>query len=453
MISRKRRVAAEVLLAVGVLALHMVLSPQRLGAEPPVDEAPILLRGSEGVRLPPEMAAKLGIATAEARPRAAAARARVLRLPGSVGLDPARLMRIRVRFAPAEVVEIGQVAEPPDRTRDARRELRPGDAVKKGDLLASFSSAEAAARKNDLFDAVVQLALDEEVLDKVEKAAGSVPEVVLLNARRTVVADQSAITRARQSLLIQGIPEKEIDAVRQAAREASKRKGKPETEEARKARESAWKRVEVTAPEDGTIIERNVTRHEVIADSPVIIFQIANLDRLLVLAQVPEEDLPALMALKPAQRRWVIRIAADPDGLALPGLIDDIGYLIDPTQHTAVIRGHIDNGEHRLRPGQYVTASIVLPAAAETVLPASAVVEEGRKTFIFIQPDAKKPYYEQRRVLVVRRGQDQVHVASALTPDQERQGYQLVRPGERVVTAGAIELRGLVEDLKAAEER
>ncbi len=39
-------------------------------------------------------------------------RTRPLVMPGSTALDPARLIRVRVRFAPAEVVEIGKIDDP-----------------------------------------------------------------------------------------------------------------------------------------------------------------------------------------------------------------------------------------------------------------------------------------------------------------------------------------------------
>ena len=54
---------------------------------------------------------------------------------------------------------------------------------------------------------------------------------------------------------------------------------------------------------------------------------------------------------------------------------------------------------------------------------------------------------------VVRRGQDVVHLRSVLTPDEVRQGFQAVRPGERIVTAGAVELKAALEDLQRREDR
>jgi multidrug efflux pump subunit AcrA (membrane-fusion protein) len=88
----------------------------------------------------------------------------------------------------------------------------------------------------------------------------------------------------------------------------------------------------------------------------------------------------------------------------------------------------------------------------DLVLPASAVVEEGGQNFVFVQPDTKKLFYEQRRVAVVRRGQDIVHLRSRLTAEQERQGFQTVRPGELIVTSGVVELKAILSGLKEREE-
>jgi cobalt-zinc-cadmium efflux system membrane fusion protein len=444
MIVTRLKTVAAVLLAVGMLGIGAGLSAQRLLADKQgPDEAPALVRGSgDGVRLPPNLAAKLGIQAAEVKARAV--QPRVLVLMGSLALDPDRLSRVRCRFTPAEVVEIGKSAE-----KDDNRPLRPGDKVHKGQLLAVFSSADVAQKKNDLLDALVQLRLDEEILERARLAKEAVPEAFLLKARRNVDADRSAVNRAVNTLKAWGIPQEDIDAVSKEAEEVSKRKGKRGP-----AVEKQWGRVELRAPEGGTIVERNIVPNEVHVDVTVNLFQIARLDRLMVVAQAHEDDLPALEALKPDQRRWAIRTKADPDAPAAPGRIEEIGYLIDPNQHTAVVKGFVDNSEGRLRAGQFITATITLtPAAGEVVLPAAAVVEDGRQAFVFIQPDARKGFYEQRRVAVVRRGQDVVHVRARLSPEQERQGLQTLRPGERVVTSGAVELKAVLDDLKAAADR
>jgi cobalt-zinc-cadmium efflux system membrane fusion protein len=442
MLKTKIKMAAGVLLVVGALGLGAGLCVQRVLAQRPgADEAPALVRGSDGVRLPADLPAKIGIRVAEVKPRAAA-RPRVLRLSGSTAIDPERLTRVRCRFAPAEVIEIGK-----PEGEGANRPLRTGDKVRKGQLLAVFQSATVGQKKNDLFDALVQLRLDEAILERAEKARDAVPEVFLLNARRSAQAGRSAVNRAVNTLQALGVPQEDIDAVSREADEVGKRKGKRDP-----AKDKQWARVAVRAPDDGTIVEGNVALHEVVVDITVNLFQIARLGRLLVIVNAPEEELPALNALRPEERVWSVRAAGAAAGLEGP--IEEVGYLKGPNQHTAVLKGHVDNREGRLRAGQFITATITLPpAAGEVVLPAAALVEEGRGAFVFVQPDARQSFYEERRVLVVRRSHDAVHVRSRLTPAQERQGLQAVRPGERVVTAGALELKALLADLKAREDR
>jgi cobalt-zinc-cadmium efflux system membrane fusion protein len=436
------------------------------------------------IRLPAQMRTTLGIQSAPVKARAAT-EPRVLHLTGSLALDPKQTWRVQARFAPCEVVEIGK-ADGQDRP------LQVGDTVRKGQVLAVVTSAEVSQKMHDLFSALVQLKLDEEILKRVEKAADQVTEVFLLNARRNVEADHNAIARALNTLKVWGIPDDEIAAVRQEARDAADRR-KPDTEEMRKARLDRWRKVTLRAPNDGIIVERNISLHEMVTDGTAKLFQIANIDRLLILAHVAEEDLPALQALDIRKTRGTIRqLQPDPDqlrrhgvtlsqlskvmgdknptqgrirliDLAGPtvnvpvrseGLLNKIGYVIDPAQRTALVEGTIDNKKHKLRPGQFIRLTITLPpAVAEVLLPSSALVEEDGQTFVFVQTDANKILCEQRRVLVVRRGKDAVHVRATLTAEQRRQGFQTVRVGDQIITAGALELKAILDDLKKAPDR
>ena len=161
-------------------------------ADPPAKEALAveLVAGKPNSLLVPEEVRKsLGIRKGNVDQIAVAekpTRTRPLVMPGSTALDPARLIRVRVRFAPAEVVEIGKIDDPhgsPGNIPPLRRELQAGDPVKKGDLLAVLFSVDVGNKKNDLFDALSQLRLDEEVLKRAEARSAAVPEVFLLNAQ------------------------------------------------------------------------------------------------------------------------------------------------------------------------------------------------------------------------------------------------------------------------------
>jgi cobalt-zinc-cadmium efflux system membrane fusion protein len=378
---------------------------------------------------------------------------RPLVLPGSTTLDPTRLMRVRVRFAPAEVVEIGQCS---DRGKDGyteSRELRSGDRVQKGQLLAVVYSVDVGSKKNDLIDALVQLKLDQEVLDRAEKAAvtGAIPEVFLLSARRDVEADRNAIARALNTLKTWGIPEEDIRAAQEEAERISQRKGQRD-----KGKEGQWARVELRAPDEGTIVERNFAVRDMVVDNTVNLFQVARVDRMVVVANAPEDDLPTL--LDPAfKRQWKVQtVGAKSDG-GIVGPIDEVSYLIDVNQHNAVVKGHIENPDNRLRAGQFVSATIELPPPKDVVeIPVAAVVDDGKQCVVFVQPDPAKPQYTLRRVVVTHRFEKSVFVRSELTeaerqlaPEEKEAGLLPKDPllnGERVLTAGVLELKKELED-------
>ncbi len=197
------------------------------------------------------------------------------------------------------------------------------------------------------------------------------------------------------------------------------------------------------------------------------LFQIAKVDRLTVLANAPEDDLPTLLKLPHELKRWTVRPLAEQRGGTTPaegiaGPIDDISYIIDNNQHNAVVKGHIDNpvdkdGLPILRGGQFVSCNIQLPPPPNVVeVPITAIVDDGRQCVVFVQPDANKPVFTLRRVKVVQRFEKTAFVRTKLTPKEqeltpEEKEMELLpprplRPGERVLTTGVLELKKELED-------
>ena len=86
-----------------------------------------------------------------------------------------------------------------------------------------------------------------------------------------------------------------------------------------KEEEIPWGRVTLRAPFDGVIIEQNVHKDEMVTDHTVNLFQIADVSRLLVIANCPEDDLPALEALQGGERRWTVRTAGAARPRDFPG--------------------------------------------------------------------------------------------------------------------------------------
>ena len=184
------------------------------------------------------------------------------------------------------------------------------------------------------------------------------------------------------------------------------------------------------------------------------LFKIADLQKLVALTYAYEEDLPDLLRL-PRPIPWQVRAATDvPEGVLTTGGVDLIGPIIDPNQHTALVMGRVDNpGPDRpLRAGQFITATISLPPPDNVVaVPATAVVETGSESVVFVQPDLKKPIYSMRRVAVTARKATEIDVLSQLLGNDGTR-YQALHPGEWVVTEGAILLKATLEDVQQREE-
>jgi cobalt-zinc-cadmium efflux system membrane fusion protein len=316
-----------------------------------------------------------------------------------------------------------------------------------------FSSVDVGNMKNNLIDAIYQLELDQEILDKAERNAGVVSEVLLLTYRKSVRSDINLINRTVATLLAWDIPDKDIQAVRDEAEEVKKRKGEHD-----KAKDALWDRVEMRAPDDGIIVERNLALGENVVDNTTNLFQIANVDQLYVYANVPEDDLPLLEKLPTDLRRWTVKtVGSDP----IRGRIDDVGYLIDPSQHTAVVKGHIDNPKGVLRGGQFITATVELPPPPDVVeVPIDAVVDDGQQSVVFVEADAAKHYYTMRRVELTQRFDKTAFVRSkpfaegeARTPEEAELGLlprEPLRPGERILQTGVNELKAALLDLESA---
>ncbi len=182
-------------------------------------------------------------------------RTRDLAMPGTTMLDPTRLIPIRALFAPspssAQVIEIGTIEEDRMKTGDTvshRRELRSGDRVTKGNLLAVFYSVDVGNKKNDLIDAIYQLKLDSQILRRWEAKVAVVPDVMLWQQKKAVQGDINSINRAVSTLRTWGIPEEDIQAVRDEAERVKPEDAEKRLKQRDKSNFDRWARVEIKAP-------------------------------------------------------------------------------------------------------------------------------------------------------------------------------------------------------------
>jgi len=452
---------------------------------PPLPGVSLVKGKPHTLEVPEDVRRVLGIRKGDKELLAVARAPEVMRplvMTGSTALNPTRLARIRARFAPARVVQIAQIQDFSHKTgRTVFREMGNGDFVKKGDVLGVFYSLDVGSKKNDLLDALVQLQLDQSLLDEMEKHASAISGAVLLTQRIAVQHDRNAINRALNNLKVWDIPQDELDVLHEEANKISadknawfqtpegrwvkgEKQAKPGNGEPDKEELDRWARVTLRAPFDGVIVERNLHVDEMVVDQTVNLFQIADVSRLLVIANAPEDQLPTLKALDPSERNWIIRTVGVTSADGLPGPIEQIGWLIDPNQHTAVIEGYVDNPEQRLVGGQTVSATVRIPPPPGVVeIPVDALVDDGKQSLVFVQAADAANQYTMRRVQVTHRFDQRVFVRSTPIPKAEQMTAQEteegllpkepLHSGERVLLTAAGELKAALLNLESLAKK
>lgn len=184
-------------------------------------------------------------------------------------------------------------------------------------------------------------------------------------------------------------------------------------------------RLPVVAPFDGTLIEKRVAVGDQVSEATVL-FRIANLDKVWVIASVHENDmgkvavgLPAMVTLSAyADRRFEGRVAWVSD-------------LLDEKTRTLKIRIELNNKERLLRPGSFARVKVAAKGVEAVTIPASAVQRQKAERIVFVE--AAKGVFQRREVKV------------GMTSSQAVEIVEGLEAGERVVTSGAFALKSELE--------
>ena len=373
-------------------------------------------------------------------------------LTGSLFLDSSHLAVVHTRF-PGEIVEVGQIPETDAHGEPVivggqplMRQIRAGDEVKKGQLIAVVWSKEIGETKSDLVEALSRRSTSKATVERLEGLEkGSVSGQVVREAQQKYQSDVIAVERAERTLRSWRETDEEIAEVYAESDRIRRGVSQPDS----KVRQT-WADVEIRAPLSGTVLERNGTVGEIVATG-VDLFTIADLSRMGVLANIYEDDIHKLTELSPEQQTWKVRLQAEPESPPIVGRFEVIGHVIDPSQHTAAVVGWIENPGHRLRTGQFITATIELPGPTDAVVvPNSAIIDEGATATIFVARDADMLDIRARHVAVIRRGRDFALIQRSPAAKGELIPPETLQEGELVITSGNLELFGFLQDLPAA---
>ncbi len=366
-----------------------------------------------------------------------------LKLSGRLMLDPNELVHVNSRF-PGEVIRVGML---PDR----KRQLRAGDPVKAGQLLAIIWSKEIGEKKSDLVDALSQLALHEAIFKTLKDPgiSDAVPRRSIEEGRRNYESDLIEVERLRRTLQSWRLSEEELAEIEREAQRFHKWVMRPvdkdNLEKPPSRIDESWAEIDIRSPLDGVILEKNLTVGDIIrTDQDHDLFKVADLSRLVVAANVYEEDIPTLTALPDDQRTWQVRLTTNPQAPVMSGQIESIGKVIDPNQHTAIVQGWIDNSQGELRVGQFVEALVSLPAQPGlTEIPLAGLIDDGPRKLVIVALDDSLTRLQRREVSVVNRSKNAVLVRG--------DGPLAIQEGDRILVRGVLELSNVLDRLQPAD--
>jgi cobalt-zinc-cadmium efflux system membrane fusion protein len=330
--------------------------------------------------------------------------------PGSAPLDFIKIETVAETSGATSVTLPGRVSFDEDHTQrvaspiDGRAVsilVKLGDKARPGQPLIELSSPNVGQLQADAQKAMSDLALAGKAIERVHKlqAEGAVADKEVAQAENDYRKARSDSARTTAQLKSLGVSPTD-PAVNVALR----------------------------AQIGGIVVERNVlVGQEVRADQASPLITISSLDTVWVQADAYEQDL-SLVAEGDAV---TIRVPAYP-GETFAGKVGHVGDVVDPTSRTVKIRCLADNKSHRLKPEMFARVDVLNAAGHKIILvPAQAVLNDGDKSVVIVASEGN--VFRARRVEVGPETDGKVRLLSGL------------RPGEKIVTDGAIFMKREIE--------
>ena len=340
------------------------------------------------VHLSDEQIMKFGIETSPAGPGDIKVH---ISLPGQIAINADRMVHIVPRV--------------PGIVRQVKMKL--GDPVKKGQVMAVIESRELADAKATYLASIERLELANTIFEREEKLWKQEisSEQEYLDAKKVFAEAKIAKRSAEQKLRALGFNAKYLEKLPSEPAEL-------------------LTTFEITAPFDGTIIQKHISLGEVIKDD-VDVFIVADLDTVWVDLQVHQKDAGLI---KKGQEVIISATSSVPE---TKGVIDYVEPVVDQKTRRALARIVLDNTSGQLRPGTFITANVLVEKRKAKLVVAKDILQDiDDKTCIFVK---NEHCFEARPVTVGRSNDNHVEIVSGITP------------GEKIVTNNSFRLKAELE--------
>jgi len=211
-------------------------------------------------------------------------------------------------------------------------------------------------------------------------------EVAKASAENSVAGTRSALTAARRHLLILGLKQSDIDAL----------KNKPDSPVI----------FSLTSPITGIVVERNATIGATVG-SDANLFKIIDLSRVWIDANVFEKDLERVRRGQEVK----VLVPAFP-GSSFAGRVILINSVVDPDTRTVKVRTEVPNPDGRLKPDMFANVQIITDLNRAAIsIPQTAVLNDGGKTVVFVVDGNG---YKKRVVIAGIQSSDRVEIRDGL---------------------------------------
>lgn len=242
-------------------------------------------------------------------------------------------------------------------------------------------------------------------------------------ARATLVDSRSQYQRAAELYRTKVVSTSQLEQL----------KAKLDADEAAvRAAESRLAHTVIRAPFSGRVGLRRVSVGAVV-DTDTVITTLDDTSRIKLDFDVPE----VFVARLEPGLQVVAHSAAWPD-TSFRGTVTSIDTRLDPVTRTVTVRALLPNEDGKLRPGMFLTVSLLKEDVRALMVPEEAIVPERSKQFVFVvTPD---DLAEMREVRTGRRRPGEVEVLQGLAEGEWviAEGTQKARDGQPVTVASRL---------------
>jgi cobalt-zinc-cadmium efflux system membrane fusion protein len=240
-------------------------------------------------------------------------------------------------------------------------ETAEGQMVKRGQILARIHSTDLSAAQSVFLKASTQHQLAGKAVARARQLleAGVIGEAELLRRDAELQQCSAELATARDQLAVLGMPAHDISQL-----------------ESTRVVNSI---TPVVSSIDGRVLERKVTIGQVV-QAAEIIFVVADLSNVWLVADVPEQNSAALHIGKSV----VAEVPAIP-GRPIEGRLNFVSAVVNPETRTIRARMNLRNPEWRYKPAMLANMTLREGAERRRVVPEAAVVREDNQDHLLVQ--------------------------------------------------------------------